>query len=94
MQHVLSQGLKDDIKKLHFMESAVMEVFGVPKCRVTRCGYTGEDGVEVIHVHHNYNYCGSKHRLKRKGIGNDRASLCKRLKHSCVIFRACEYFHS
>ncbi|KAM6170350.1 aminomethyltransferase, mitochondrial [Rhynchocyon petersi] len=44
---VLQAGVKDDLKKLPFMTSAVMEVFGVPGCRVTRCGYTGEDGVEI-----------------------------------------------
>lgn len=44
---VLQAGVSDDLRKLPFMTSAVMEVFGVPSCRVTRCGYTGEDGVEV-----------------------------------------------
>lgn len=44
---VLQPGVADDLKKLPFMTSAVMEVFGVSSCRVTRCGYTGEDGVEV-----------------------------------------------
>lgn len=44
---VLQTGLSNDLKKLPFMTSAVMDVFGVSGCRVTRCGYTGEDGVEI-----------------------------------------------
>ncbi|KAM7169598.1 aminomethyltransferase, mitochondrial isoform 1-T1 [Macrochelys suwanniensis] len=44
---VLQTGVSDDLAKLPFMSSAVMDVFGVPGCRVTRCGYTGEDGVEI-----------------------------------------------
>ncbi|XP_004715216.1 aminomethyltransferase, mitochondrial [Echinops telfairi] len=44
---VLQAGVSDNLGKLPFMSSAVMEVFGVPDCRVTRCGYTGEDGVEI-----------------------------------------------
>lgn len=47
MVQVLQAGVSDDLAKLPFMTSAVMAVFGVPGCRVTRCGYTGEDGVEV-----------------------------------------------
>ena len=47
MSRVLQEGLKEDLSKLTFMTSALATVFGVPGCRVTRCGYTGEDGVEV-----------------------------------------------
>lgn len=42
------QGLTDlPLKDLWFMTSRVASVAGVNDCRITRCGYTGEDGVEV-----------------------------------------------
>ncbi|NXK77601.1 GCST protein, partial [Amazona guildingii] len=47
MARVLQAGLSDDLGKLSFMNSITTTVFGVPSCRVTRCGYTGEDGVEI-----------------------------------------------
>lgn len=47
MSRVLQEGLKDDLSKLTFMTSTLATVFGIKDCRVTRCGYTGEDGVEI-----------------------------------------------
>ncbi|NXK56856.1 GCST protein, partial [Chauna torquata] len=47
MARVLQAGLSDDLAKLSFMTSTATTVFGVPGCQVTRCGYTGEDGVEI-----------------------------------------------
>ncbi|KAG2471178.1 GCST protein, partial [Polypterus senegalus] len=44
---VLQAGMSDDLTKLTFMTSRISKVFGIPECRVTRCGYTGEDGVEI-----------------------------------------------
>ncbi|XP_033123469.1 aminomethyltransferase, mitochondrial-like [Anneissia japonica] len=47
MAKVLQAGVTYDLSTLTFMKTAVMSVFGIPDCRVTRCGYTGEDGVEI-----------------------------------------------
>jgi len=47
MAQVLQKGVGDDLRKLTFMTSVLTTVFGIQGCRVTRCGYTGEDGVEV-----------------------------------------------
>jgi len=47
MATILGEGVRHNLDELSFMSSIIMEVFGIPQCRVTRCGYTGEDGVEV-----------------------------------------------
>lgn len=47
MQRALQNVVDIDLTQLYFMTSAVTKLFDVPNCRVTRCGYTGEDGVEV-----------------------------------------------
>ena len=47
MHEILQKGLKYNISGLSFMQNKAGSVFGIENCRVTRCGYTGEDGVEV-----------------------------------------------
>lgn len=36
-----------DVTKMLFMTGVDTSVGGMEGCRVTRCGYTGEDGYEV-----------------------------------------------
>lgn len=47
MAQVLQTGMDFDLTTLPFMTNTLTTVFGIPDCRVTRCGYTGEDGVEI-----------------------------------------------
>lgn len=45
--NALQVGVKEDLSAMKFMNGKTMSVFGVEDCRVTRCGYTGEDGFEI-----------------------------------------------
>lgn len=47
MVKALQPGVNFDLSTLPFMTNKYTSVFGIDRCRVTRCGYTGEDGVEV-----------------------------------------------
>jgi hypothetical protein len=44
---VMKDATEYDMKQLYFMNSAVISIYGIEGCRISRCGYTGEDGVEV-----------------------------------------------
>jgi aminomethyltransferase len=46
-QQVLHPLVNLDLSKMYFMNNASATIAGVPQCRVTRCGYTGEDGFEI-----------------------------------------------
>jgi len=47
MVKLLKDEVSFDLSQLYFMCTTEGSVFGVDNCRVTRCGYTGEDGVEI-----------------------------------------------
>ncbi|XP_065086982.1 aminomethyltransferase, mitochondrial [Ochlerotatus camptorhynchus] len=44
---VLQKLCTKDLSRLYFMNSTTDSIAGVENCRITRCGYTGEDGVEI-----------------------------------------------
>ncbi|KAH9252068.1 glycine cleavage system T protein [Batrachochytrium salamandrivorans] len=48
MQCLMNLGVKVDFAKMKFMSGLDgVEIAGVKNCRLTRCGYTGEDGFEI-----------------------------------------------
>lgn len=44
---VLQEMTKVNLSELYFMNTADADIIGIPDCRITRCGYTGEDGFEI-----------------------------------------------
>lgn len=44
---VLQSLTKVNLSTLYFMNTVEADVAGVKDCRITRCGYTGEDGFEI-----------------------------------------------
>lgn len=46
-ENVLQELTKAKLKELFFMNTIETDVAGVKDCRVTRCGYTGEDSFEI-----------------------------------------------
>lgn len=48
VQSLMPDGV--DVTKMLFMTGVDTTVAGIEGCRVTRCGYTGEDGYEVSYA--------------------------------------------
>lgn len=46
-EKVLQDLTRINLSMLYFMNTIEAEVAGIPDCRITRCGYTGEDGFEI-----------------------------------------------
>lgn len=46
MERVLQSAVPHPLSTFYFNQTHIVKVFGI-ECRVTRCGYTGEDGVEI-----------------------------------------------
>lgn len=47
MVKVLQPLIDTDFNALSFMKTVCTTICGVSECRISRCGYTGEDGVEI-----------------------------------------------
>lgn len=47
---------KIDLNRFFFMSSLATDIAGIKDCRVTRCGYTGEDGFEISIPDKNANF--------------------------------------
>jgi len=74
MAAILGEGVSYNLEGLSFMTSVTMELFGIPQCRVTRCGYTGEDGVEVSLIVYCYTVVSQRPTQIRSALYKDSLS--------------------
>jgi aminomethyltransferase len=75
MAEVLQPGVDFDLSKFPFMNTHETSVYSIENCRITRCGYTGEDGVEIsVPIQHTAAL--AERLLQVKSEKNDEA-LCK-----------------
>jgi len=44
---ILQNGTSEDLSDIFFMQGKTLSLFGIENIRLTRCGYTGEDGFEL-----------------------------------------------
>jgi aminomethyltransferase len=44
---IIQGGTSTDLSSVYFMQGAYVNIFGIENIRLTRCGYTGEDGFEL-----------------------------------------------
>lgn len=78
MTELLQPLVNVDLSKLSFMTTMLGTVLDVPDCRITRCGYTGEDGVEVSTISYVYihtNKTNKKYNNLQTGSGIATANI-------------------